>query len=111
CSLSEIAFYGILMSDSTATDLTQFPCNVKVSVNGASQTVSNGVNYRQDSTPQITSISPDLGTAAGGTTLTITGTGFSNVLAETHVLVDETPCTVTSVAPTQIQCTTSAAPP
>src|ERR1700681_3872783 len=39
-----------------------------------------GYGYAYTGTPVVTSVSPRLGSTAGGTTVTITGTGFCNNL-------------------------------
>jgi hypothetical protein len=51
-------------------------CDVVTTVNGATQTLSGGYIYDQSLTPTITNLNPARGGTGGGTTLTITGTGF-----------------------------------
>ncbi len=58
--------------------------------------------------PTITALAPPLGSNAGGTKLTITGSGFQ---AGAEVTVAGAPCSaVTIVGPTSINCTTPARP-
>ena len=60
------------------------------------------------STPTITSFSPSSGSTAGGTRITITGTGFSSNLLST-VVVGEAECqSIVVVNSTTITCTTPA---
>jgi hypothetical protein len=56
----------------------------------------------------VQSVSPSQGGQNGGTRLTITGQGFSDLHADNVVMVGEQPCTVVSSAPTKIVCETSA---
>ncbi|WP_432587038.1 IPT/TIG domain-containing protein [Streptomyces sp. HD1123-B1] len=67
---------------------------------------SNGVSYSYVVAPSLTSVSPNQGPAAGGNTVTITGSGLSGA---TSVLFGSTPATsFTVVSSTQI---TAVAPP
>ena len=51
--------------------------NVVITTQGGTATLSNGFTY--DSPPVITGVSPTSGPTAGGTNVTITGTGFTGV--------------------------------
>lgn len=55
--------------------------------------------------PTVTEVSPAAGSAAGGTELTITGTGFAEGVT---VTVGGAECTVSAVTETTITCTTTA---
>lgn len=59
----------------------------------------------EDPAPAITSIDPEEGPVAGGTEVTITGTGFQN---GAEVKIGGVTCTIVSITPTQIVCTTGA---
>ena len=61
-------------------------------------------------TPNITSISPEFGTSAGGTRVTIVGTKFGTVIADVSVLVDGVACVVSDVTATKVVCVTGAKP-
>jgi hypothetical protein len=75
-------------------------------------------SYSLLSTPNITAVSPSRGSSAGGTRITITGTGLqatttsterrrlSVTSATTEVKIAGKVCNVTSVSPTAIECTT-----
>ena len=70
--------------------------------------------YETSITPTVTSISPIRGTSAGGTVVTLTGTGFgtkADLFTETSmsdisVLLNGVACSVTSASETEIVCTT-----
>jgi hypothetical protein len=66
---------------------------------------SNGVSYTYVAVPALTSVSPSSGPAAGGTTVTLTGTGLSTATA---VRFGTTAVSFTVVSATQI---TATAPP
>lgn len=51
-------------------------CVVAVNNQMDSVNISNGYNYKSQLTPVITEVSPRRGGTAGGTRLTITGSGF-----------------------------------
>ena len=59
--------------------------------------------------PRVTSVSPSTGALTGGTTLTITGSGFAP--GATVTIGGQAAATVSAVTPTQITVTTPAGPP
>ena len=66
------------MSSTTVTAVTPAnasgPTDVVLTTNGGSATKTNGFVY---GAPTVTAISPNAGTTLGGTSVTITGTGFA----------------------------------
>ena len=80
------------------------------------QAINAGVNARSgfnvDSslTPTISSINPKKGGTAGGTLLTITGTGFGSDTAQVEASIMGVECVVESVQDTEIVCKTGAFP-
>ena len=52
-----------------------------------SASISGGFTYSDDLTPEVTGITPDQGSIYGGTSVTITGTGFSDDPSEVSVKV------------------------
>jgi hypothetical protein len=72
--------------------------------------LADKVEYRLDSTPTVSAINPPRGTTAGGTVLTITGTGFSSTADENTVVIDGVACVVSASTDTTITCTTGARP-
>ena len=64
-----------------------------------------------NSPAEITSVSPALGSVAGGTQLTVTGTGFSMDSGDISVIIGEQECSVISSTYYQIECTTTANSP
>eukprot|EP00951_Prasinocladus_malaysianus_P031605 scaffold303635_cov50-Prasinocladus_malaysianus.AAC.1 len=75
CSLAELEFHGVLLSDASVDTA----CDVTLQIaddDSATATLANSFTYDSTLTPSVTSISPERGTSAGGTRVTITGTGF-----------------------------------
>ncbi len=60
--------------------------------------------------PHVSGISQSGSGSLGGATLTIDGTGFSDVAANNTVVVAGAPCAILASSATQIQCTLGAAP-
>lgn len=59
-------------------NVTVIQCDVTVTnPDKLSVTLSNGFTYNATGTPSVSSVSPDRGGTAGGTELTIMGTGFA----------------------------------
>ncbi|XP_036949440.1 PKHD1 like 1, tandem duplicate 1 isoform X2 [Acanthopagrus latus] len=69
--------------------------------------ISNGFTYRSQLTPVITEVSPRRGGTAGGTRLTITGSGFSTNMNEVSVTIAGSVCDVQSTNNTHIICVTN----
>ncbi|MGO9488216.1 MAG: IPT/TIG domain-containing protein [Solirubrobacteraceae bacterium] len=63
---------------------------VKRGNGGASCAVKDNYKYLE---PTVTAVTPDKGPLAGGTPVTLTGTGFGLASGETEVLVGKTPAT------------------
>ena len=76
--------------------------NIQITSHNIPFPSSFSLNYSQGITPNITSISPPLG--SGAQSLVITGNRFVGV-GQTEVTVGETPCNITSRAMTSITCT------
>ena len=53
-------------------------CNVTVSSMNSNVVIANGYIYMESLTPQVTGLYPTMGGTAGGTTITITGSGFTS---------------------------------
>ncbi|XP_026156055.1 fibrocystin-L-like [Mastacembelus armatus] len=70
--------------------------------------ISNGFTYKSQLTPVITEVSPRRGGTAGGTRLTITGSGFSTDMNEVNVTIAGSVCDVQSANTTHIICETNA---
>ena len=112
------------LSPIDSTDLADNPCDVVVSQGQnaiidlnpiASNPIASddGVNatspvqftYRSSLTPALTSVSPISGGSGGGTSITITGSGFATTGNE--VAIDGSICDITSESETEIQCDTN----
>lgn len=83
-------------------------CDVTVSLNGLTKTLSNAYTYDVSLTPDISGVSPSRGGTGGGTTITISGSGFGTTLNDVSVEIDGTSCVATSVTDSEIQCVTGA---
>uniref|UniRef100_A0A3B4U1D6 PKHD1 like 1, tandem duplicate 2 n=1 Tax=Seriola dumerili TaxID=41447 RepID=A0A3B4U1D6_SERDU len=70
--------------------------------------VSSGFTYRSQLTPVIWAVSPGRGGTAGGTRLTISGSGFSTNMNDMNVTIAGSVCDVQSTNNTHIICVTSA---
>lgn len=73
--------------------------------NPDSQTGTLLGGYTYQAAPSVSSVSPVVGRSTGGTSVTITGTGF---LASPSVSIGSVNCAVTSSSLTSITCTTTA---
>jgi hypothetical protein len=66
-----------------------------------------GVSYSLEVVPSVASVSPSKGSLAGGTVVTIRGSGFSNNVSVLSVFVGGEPCAVTSATVEMITCVTA----
>ncbi|XP_044191170.1 PKHD1 like 1, tandem duplicate 1 [Thunnus albacares] len=87
---------------------SQVSCVVAVINQLGAVNISNGFTYKSQLTPLITEISPRRGGTAGGTRLTITGSGFSTDMNEVNVTIAGSVCDVQSTNNTHIICVTNA---
>ena len=71
-----------------------------------SQTFNNAIEFRQDKTPIVTSVSPRYGAITGGYDLTLTGTNLD--VAAATVTIDGVACSVSSATATTIVCSVGA---
>ncbi|XP_019323389.2 fibrocystin-L isoform X1 [Panthera pardus] len=86
-------------------------CEVSV-VNGKDLSQSTTpFTYAMSLTPLITELSPKRGSTAGGTRLTITGSGFSENMQDVHITIAEAKCDVEYSNKTYIICVTNAHTP
>lgn len=51
-------------------------CDVAISLNGLTKTLTSAYTYNSALTPTITGVNPRRGGTGGGTTLTVSGSGF-----------------------------------
>ncbi|XP_042639560.1 fibrocystin-L [Orycteropus afer afer] len=86
-------------------------CEVSV-VNGKDLSQSTTpFTYNVSLTPLITEIAPKKGSTAGGTRLTVMGSGFSEDMQDVHVTIAEAQCDVVYSNNTHIICMTNAHAP
>ncbi|KAL3886654.1 hypothetical protein ACJMK2_026634, partial [Sinanodonta woodiana] len=81
-------------------------CDVVASAGNLVVTLNNGYTYDTSLTPSILTVSPARGGTAGGTTVTISGSGFGTTAGLVHVTIGGSTCTVSSVTDTVIVCVT-----
>ena len=86
------------------TDNDESDGSVVSSANGAR---NGGFEIDNLLTPSVTGVSPTRGGTAGGTDITINGSGFGNDAATLEVSIHGSECTVSSVSDTEIICQTS----
>lgn len=113
CTALELKIEGYAVSPSgpaCAVNVTvQQPTDVFAgSVSPVSKTPSSPFTYSQLLTPLVTAISPNNGSALGGTVVSLTGSGFGSTASGVAVVLNGVACAVTAVSSTVITCTTGA---
>ncbi|XP_065139309.1 fibrocystin-L-like [Paramisgurnus dabryanus] len=93
---------------SNVTHETDQVCEVAVMNGNDTVYIPDGYTYRSSLTPVISDVTPRRGGTAGGTRLTITGSGFSVNAGELSVTIAGSVCDVQSASQTQIICVTNA---
>ncbi|XP_073714829.1 fibrocystin-L [Misgurnus anguillicaudatus] len=89
---------------------TSRACEVVVMNGNNRVNLTIGYTYRSSLTPVISDVTPRRGGTAGGTRLTITGSGFSTNASEVTVTIAGSVCDVESANGKQIICVTNAQP-
>ncbi|XP_057211103.1 fibrocystin-L-like [Triplophysa rosa] len=89
---------------------TEQVCMVSVMNGNDTVNITAGYTYRSSLTPVITDVTPRRGGTAGGTRLTITGSGFSTNSSKINVTIAGSVCDVQSANETQIICVTKEQP-
>ncbi|XP_041664378.1 fibrocystin-L-like [Cheilinus undulatus] len=89
---------------------SELSCGVAVINQNDAVNISNGFTYKSQLTPVISGVSPRRGGTAGGTLLTITGSGFSTDKSKVKVTIAGSVCDVQSATNTQIMCVTNSNP-
>lgn len=106
---------GIVRCLSTAQEPGQYNFTFTTQNEGASIPSSNFVNFLGNEHldpfhfevyPMIRSVYPNIGSAEGGTVITITGTGFESSLGETAVELGGKSCEIITHSATEITCIT-----
>ncbi|XP_051526679.1 fibrocystin-L-like [Myxocyprinus asiaticus] len=85
-------------------------CTIIVMNGGYAVNLTSSYTYKSSLTPVITGVTPRRGGTAGGTRLTVTGSGFSTNVNEVTVTIAGSVCDVQSANQTQIICVTNAKP-
>lgn len=78
----------------------------KVFLNGTetSTALTEKVTFSGDKTAVLDKIEPRWGAVEGGETLTLTGSGFTTVLADISIVLDQVKCEVLTATETKITC-------
>ena len=107
--INDVEFYGLRFKNSNDAKQT---CTVLVysDLKASPVTPTGTVYYLPSFTGMVTSLSPNIGTSAGGTEIKIVGTGFGTKAADVSVLIDKITCQLVSVSNVEIVCTTGARP-
>lgn len=106
CNIAELELTGTVMSSVTVASIASFTSDVFFDDGLNTQTFTGAVEYREDHTPIITSVTPDKGDVFGGYDITLTGIYLD--VGTPAVNVDGIPCAVKSSTSTQIVCTVGA---
>ena len=83
-------------------------CNVTVSSMNSNVVIANGYTYMESLTPQVTGLYPTMGGTAGGTTITITGSGFISSNTTVSIGDRNNQCVISYINDTTIVCQTGA---
>ena len=108
CNLAEIEFQGTQFYKNSSNSITSQICDVKVSSYGTQFVLTQLVSYSQSLTPQVFSISPEVATTLGGSTLTINGLNFGTDKTLIKVILDGVQCVISSANGSYITCLTGA---
>ena len=124
CSVltSNLSTLTCILSPSTAAQRSQnstLPCNLMVNQNNITASSNQTFVFSNTLTPRLTSVTPSIGGTAGGTRITLSGSGFlpsgvtmTDQLSSSDIVVkiDGAVCELddwTLVTDTEIQCLTS----
>lgn len=107
CNIAEMEFYGKVLTIVSASPTSQF-ATVTYKDGYNSLSFSNALEFRQDHTPTVDSVSPSYGDIFGGYQITIRGSYLN--FGTQVVLIDSIPCSIVSSNSSQIICTVGARP-
>ena len=83
-------------------------CNVTITNGNSNIVISSGYSYMNSLTPQVTSLYPIMGGTAGGTTITIIGSGFMSNNTTVSIGNRDNLCNISDINDTTIVCQTGA---
>lgn len=105
CSIAEFQVFGILYSTASVT-LASTTTDVILVDGFNTKTFTGYVDYQNVKTPTVNTVSPRFGDAAGGYTLTLTGTNLD--AGTPSISIDGVNCPVASSTATTIVCNVAA---
>lgn len=109
CSLAEASFEG-RMQPFDGLEQCDVTVSIKSSSGSAAATRADSYSFDADSTPAVVAVTPSYGSAAGGTTVVIEGSGLPTSVADAVVEVDGVACEVTSATAEALECITGERP-
>ena len=92
----------------SVTSIDQATGQVITATTNSKQRRSNGFIISEAMIPQVNAVQPKMGGTAGGTSLTLSGSGFGSIVSEVEVTIHGSSCSVQSVNDSQIICETGA---
>ena len=83
-------------------------CNVTITSMNSNVVIASGYTYMVSLTAMVTSLYPTMGGTAGGTTITITGSGFTSSNTTVSIGDMDNQCVISDINDTTIVCQTGA---
>lgn len=109
CIIPEVEFIGVTQPLSGPED-----CNVTIKVSSqsgiATANQADAYSYSEAVTPTVTNVSPQYGSASGGTPMTISGQNLPESTKDAIVEIDGVPCVVMSASRSTLICVTGERP-
>ena len=94
CSVTESSFLHLMCTLGVNSQSEQ-NCSITVNYNGMTETSSELFQFAPLLTPELTDLSPTIGGTAGGTNVTLTGTGFFPINATSAADLEEDDIVIT----------------
>lgn len=90
------------------TKIISNECGIMLTLNEEVAVAPFSLTYNFKDTPIISSVSPSIGGTAGGTLISIKGTGFNGTADEANITIGGSLCAISEYNSTLITCTTGA---
>ena len=103
CAEFEIVLFSFDESDGSEISSSQSESRSRRAAGG-------GIDIDDSITPKIVSVNPKMGSTAGGTSLTITGSNFGTDLAAITVTIHDEECQIKTLSNSQVVCETAPFP-
>lgn len=102
CKLAELQVFGVVYNDLTVSSVASFSTDVMFNDGYNQYTWTNAVEYRQDATPVVSTVSPSTGSVKGSETITLTGSYLGNA----DIIIDTVQCVVGTNSANSVECVT-----